>query len=153
MVFLPFKKLPFLFLWGFVTAGDGILPTTRADNEKRVAAGITWALLGSIDRVLQGKEPREKIIKKLEGGKKISELTKEEVAAIPEDVKTAYQLFEIKTYIEQTKEIIKEGKKQGGEKLTTQEIADLKARITKFEHEQSRYQKVLYTLEYLHLSI
>ena len=29
---------------------------------------------------------------------KISELTKEEVAAIPEDVKTAYQLFEIKTF-------------------------------------------------------
>ena len=143
---LPIKSL-MLFGLGFVTAGDGVLPTTRADSEKRVAAGLTWAALGAIDRVFQRKEPREKIIKKLEGGKKISELTKEEVAAIPEDVKTAYQLFEIKTYIEQTKEIIKEGKKQGGEKLTTQEIADLQARITKFEHEQSRYQKVLYTLE------
>ena len=143
---LPIKS-SMLFGLGFVTAGDGFFPTTRADSEKRVAAGVTWALLGAFDRAMQGKEPREKIIKKLEGGKKVAELTKEEVAAIPEDVKTVYQLFEIKTYIEQTKEIIKEGKKQGGEKLTTQEIADLEARVTKFEHEQSRYQKVLYTLE------
>jgi hypothetical protein len=143
---LPVKSL-MLFSLGFTTAGDGFFPTTRADSEKRVAAGITWAALGAMDRVFQGKEPREKIIKKLEGGKKVAELTKEEIESIPEDIKTAYQLFEIKTYIAQTKEIIKEGKKQGGEKLTTQEIADLEARVTKFEHEQSRYQKVLFTLE------
>ena len=143
---LPVKSL-MLFGLGFVTAGDGPIPTTRADTEKRVAAGITWALLGSLDRVIQKKSPREKIVTKLKDGKKIAELTKEERESIPEDIKTLHNILEIKNYIIQTKEIIKEGKKQGGEKLTTQDIVNLEARVEKFEVERSRYEKVLYTLE------
>ena len=143
---LPIKSL-LLFGLGFTTAGDGFLPKTRADSEKRVAAGITWALLGSLDRAMQGKTPREKIITKLKDGKKIAELTKEEKESIPEDIKTLHNILEIKNYIVQTKEIIKEGKKQGGEKLTTQDINNLEARVEKFEVERSRYEKVLHTLE------
>ena len=143
---LPVKSL-MLFGLGFVTAGDGFIPTTRADSEKRVAAGITWALLGVFDRVIQKKLPREKIIAKLQNGKKIAELTKEERESIPEDVKTLHNILEIDNYITQTKTIIQEGKKQGGEKLTTQDITNLEARVAKFEVERSRYEKVLHTLE------
>ena len=85
---LPVKSM-LLFGLGFVTAGDGFIPKTRADSEKRVAAGLTWAALGALDRVIQKKEPRQKIISKLEKGKKVSELTKEEIQSIPEDIKTA----------------------------------------------------------------
>ena len=84
---LPVKSV-LLFSLGFFTAGDGFFPTTRADSEKRVAAGVTWALLGTLDRAMQGKEPREKIIAKLKDGKKLSELTKAEKESIPEDVRT-----------------------------------------------------------------
>ena len=143
---LPIKST-LLFGLGFMTAGDGFFPKTRADSEKRVAAGVTWALLGALDRGMQGKEPREKIIAKLKDGKKLSELTKAEKESIPEDARTLYQIFQIRTYIKQVEEIIKEGKKQGGDKLTTQDITNLEARIEKFEVERSRYEKVLYTLE------
>jgi len=143
---LPIKSL-MLFGLGFVTAGDGFIPTSRADSEKRVAAGLTWALLGAFDRVIQKKLPREKIIAKLKDGKKIAELTKEERESIPEDVKTLHNIKEIDNYIIQTKTIIQEGKKQGGERLTTQDITNLEARVEKFEVERSRYEKVLYTLE------
>ena len=143
---LPVKSL-MLFGLGFVTAGDGFLPKTRADSEKRVAAGITWALLGTLDRAMQGKTSREKIVAELKKGKKIAELTKEEKESIPEDVKTLHNILEIDNYITQTKEIIKEGKKQGGEKLTIQDITNLETRVEKFEFERSRYEKVLHTLE------
>jgi len=143
---LPIKSL-LLFGLGFTTAGDGFIPKTRADSEKRVAAGITWALLGAFDRAMQGKEPREKIIAKLKDGKKIADLTKEERESIPEDVKTLHNILEIDNYITQTKTIIQEGKKQGGDKLTIQDITNLEARVEKFEVERSRYEKVLHTLE------